>query len=366
MYWPPRFGGRGGNAEAAAATATAAAAGRTSLQGTQAGSSAAILLETSPTSDIGDHALDPKMLDRSTVRESSSSASSSSSSSHPANAADAAAAAAAAQRRPLMEEEASSPSGAAEQHQPTTTEQAGAVPPPPGYDSDEEVIGRHKRTMVQPAKARALPEQYRQYVQQSWLEIRRNKCHYCIGCSSVFLVVFVVAVALSVLNYSAILFLGLSEAQVGQIDLELTPSTAYFSPSFLNYTEITAAVAANGTAGMTYSTFRDLISGSAYSASTCVGVWNASDPRGNMDWSYYHTGNVSDSACSSEVSPCLNYNCQPGAFTTMLLLNSTKEQRMGLGRSWPYGPVPYGSCYVTANLARALRLSVGSTVIFSA
>ena len=229
------------------------------------------------------------------------------------------------------------------------------------YDSDEEVIGRSRRAEVSLGTARALSEQYRQYFHQSWIENKRNKCHYFIGCTSVFLVVFVVAAALSILNYSAVLFLGLAEADAGQIDLDLTPISTYFDIPFLNYSAITALVAANGTASMAYHTHRYSITATAYDASLC-GPW---DGTNDMDWSYFHTGNVSNSDCAYEDSPCLNYNCLPGKQSTLYMVDSQREAAMGLGRSWPFPPVPRGSCYITASVARSLKVSVGDTIIVS-
>jgi hypothetical protein len=230
-----------------------------------------------------------------------------------------------------------------------------------GYDSDEEVVGRHRRAQVTAVKARALPEQYRQYIQQSWLEIRRNKCHYAIGCTSVFLVVFVVAAALSILNYSSVLFLGLAESNQGEIDMTLYPSNKYFWPTYINYTALTTLVAANGTADMTWTVPRHELYGSSYALSACAGAQGTA----SMDWSYFQVGNTTDPNCTREPSHCVNYNCPVGVDTRMQLVDSVREKQIGLGRTWPYPPVPADACYITASLARGLRVNVGDTLLFS-
>jgi len=83
-----------------------------------------------------------------------------------------------------------------------------------------------------------LARQYQNHLRQSYIEIRHNKCQFCLGCWSIFLVVFVVAISLSTLSYSSVFFLGLSEAQSGEIDLSLTPrpeDTCEFLPETLSF-----------------------------------------------------------------------------------------------------------------------------------
>jgi len=80
-----------------------------------------------------------------------------------------------------------------------------------------------RRVVIGTSKALGLGEQYRNYVRQSWIEVSRNKCQFCLGCCSICLVVFVVCIALTTLSYAPILLLGLAEANTGEIDLELVP-----------------------------------------------------------------------------------------------------------------------------------------------
>jgi len=66
--------------------------------------------------------------------------------------------------------------------------------------------------------------QYQNHFHQSWIEVRENKCQFCLGCCSIFIVVVVVALAMSTLSYSSIIFLGLAESQSGEMDLMLQPT----------------------------------------------------------------------------------------------------------------------------------------------
>jgi len=232
-----------------------------------------------------------------------------------------------------------------------------------GNDSDEEVLGRHKRAAVQRATPRSLQAQYGQYLQQSWLEIRRNKFQYCLGCSSVFLVVVVVAAALSILDYAGILFLILSEAQAGQVDLAMSPESGYFLPASINYTAVADILRVNGTADMQYHTPRMYIYGELYVAASCP-AWATAN--GSMEWSYELGDQHPAPGLPCPLGwMCLNHNCDPSVGAELLLWDSAREARMALGRGWQLPPVPKGHCYVSANLARAARLAPGDTVIAS-
>ena len=76
---------------------------------------------------------------------------------------------------------------------------------------------------------------FRQYCRQTMRDIWRNKITFVLGFSACFLVVLVVAMMVSVLSHTPVVFLSLAELEQGEIDVTLQPmsSTGF---DFFNYT----------------------------------------------------------------------------------------------------------------------------------
>jgi len=76
---------------------------------------------------------------------------------------------------------------------------------------------------------------FRQYCKQTMRDIWRNKITFILGFSACFLVVLVVAMMVSVLSHTPVVFLSLAELEQGEIDVTLQPmsSTGF---DFFNYT----------------------------------------------------------------------------------------------------------------------------------
>ncbi|RYG46844.1 hypothetical protein EON67_09125, partial [archaeon] len=73
--------------------------------------------------------------------------------------------------------------------------------------------------------------------------LQRAPCMYCIGCSSIFLVVAIAAAAQTLVSKVPLIFLREAEAASGQVDVRITPDE-YLSTATLNYTRFAAAVRA--------------------------------------------------------------------------------------------------------------------------
>lgn len=207
-------------------------------------------------------------------------------------------------------------------------------------DSSSDANGSSKLSRRQ--RLRQLQYEYRNYISQSAREVRRNKMQFALGCTSIFLVVVIVSVSISTLQYSPVLFLGLAESQSGEIDLSIS-ATSRTGFSGLNYTLISSFLSDHGDASMQYHTPRHTFEADVYSGKDCA-PWNASDPT-DSQWTYKTPQDVGRPAdylvrCSNAYSECLSYNCDYPQAGVFYLIDSEKEKEIGLGRSWEYPKVP--------------------------
>lgn len=85
------------------------------------------------------------------------------------------------------------------------------------------------------AWALARPSVWLQFLHQTWLNIKSAKVHYLLGFLACWLVVVVVAVLVSLLNQTPVIFLRLSESSRSEIDLKIDAATIT-GFSRLNYT----------------------------------------------------------------------------------------------------------------------------------
>ncbi|KAM9977270.1 hypothetical protein ACTFIR_011129 [Dictyostelium discoideum] len=201
----------------------------------------------------------------------------------------------------------------------------------------------------------------------------RNKLSYLLGFSACFLVVFIVSLCVSIITNTPVVFLSLSEASVGEMDMVLTPGSWTLSDQ-LNYTMLSELLAGtykepNG------SYFDDNNNNNQYELEEVddsyhsprvdgtVSVVSAkSCPNGNTDpndnlWKYHDEPNQCEpycfeSVCSSSVA----------SKASMFVIDTAREKRMGLGRDWKLDTPPQGTVYVQENLANKLSISKGDTI----
>lgn len=81
------------------------------------------------------------------------------------------------------------------------------------------------------------PSVWQQFLRQTWLNIKSAKTHYALGFAACWLVVLVVAVLVSLLAQTPIIFLRLSETSGSEIDLRLDALTMT-GYATLNYTRM--------------------------------------------------------------------------------------------------------------------------------
>ncbi|KAJ3148485.1 hypothetical protein HDU86_007415 [Geranomyces michiganensis] len=178
-------------------------------------------------------------------------------------------------------------------------------------------------------------------------ETSRQKSQFCIGCSSVCLVVFAVALLMTVMAITPLIFLSLAERISGETDL-----TAWADWNggfyFINYTK--AALLLADEPSYSYSTPRmSRYALQFYAAKSCSG-WNSAAPtdaRFTYDCGY----------------DCVDKKCSLGTGVYTWLINTERERELGIGRAWSLPPVPKDGIYIGSRTARALKLEVGDYVI---
>ncbi|KAJ3169466.1 hypothetical protein HDU88_000655 [Geranomyces variabilis] len=180
-------------------------------------------------------------------------------------------------------------------------------------------------------------------------ETSRQKSQFCIGCCSVCLVVFAVALLMTVMAITPLIFLSLAERISGETDLT---AWADWNGGFyhLNYTKAASLLADNQ--DYSYSTPRVSRYGlSLYAAKSC------------SDWS---NAAPTDVRFTYQCGPsCIDSQCSLGTGVYAWLIDTERERDFQIGRAWSLPPVPKDGIYIGSRTARALKLSVGDYVILS-
>jgi len=232
-----------------------------------------------------------------------------------------------------------------------------------------QIIGFHITTILIPF-ARRLLESLVFDFQYGIRETFRNKSSFFIGCSSITVVVFSVAVLISALSITPIVFLDLAEQTSGELDFVV--NAAYWTGnSRLNYTLLTTLTSHRS--DWTHSTVRySDITAKAYNPLGCNG-YNSSDPLNNT-FSYngpnYTSGQDAQTTTQQKIchdrdsTACMNAICSTSSIitTSLFFIDTLREKELTIGRSWKLPPIPKGTIYVNEKFARALALSVGSFV----
>lgn len=218
---------------------------------------------------------------------------------------------------------------------------------------------------------------------QTWSEIRKAPCTYCIGVSSVLLVVIVAAVVTTLISKAPLIFLREAENSAGQIDLQLVPDPDS-SSQFLNYTQFAGSVAlgpASTAAYYQYHASRLSLPGDAYGAAQCLSPGSAS-ARGAASpasapnaWMYAWPApappGTAGGGSGGGVFDCGRETCLPAACADapvaagvqFMFLDTAAEGRMSLGRAWGFGTLAPGEVVIPQALATKLGgLQAGDTL----
>ncbi len=78
-------------------------------------------------------------------------------------------------------------------------------------------------------------------------------------------------------------------------------------------------------------------------------------------WRY---GSVGDNLCPATTSNCLPIYCGAGTVLPLVLINSAKEEQIGLGRNWNFQSPPVGTAILNARIMSSLGLEEGSSFYF--
>jgi len=157
----------------------------------------------------------------------------------------------------------------------------------------------------------------------SCLQAWRDKCGFCLGVSSCFLVVFVFALLHTLVYYTPLTTLQEAESASAQFDMALTPKLVRGSVDAIMYGALKSTMMSNGL-GLRFN---------------------------------HSAGRISLPAILSlaENSP-LNLTLE------VQLINSADESWMGLGRTWPFPACPADQIYIRKEAARRLNCTNGTGI----
>ncbi|ORZ38964.1 hypothetical protein BCR44DRAFT_35318, partial [Catenaria anguillulae PL171] len=216
---------------------------------------------------------------------------------------------------------------------------------------------------------------------QAWREAIRNKGQYLLGFGVVLIAVTVTAVLMGVVSYASLIFLGLAEYSVGEIDMQLSASDVVISGR-VNYTRVCeilpSALDPGGTPSSPYihSPRMPDLDASLYVPATCRG-WNPSAPS---EKTFPYTGMPVDPTASpdqqalitstradcNQTSACLDRLCSRLPLRAKLqLIDTERDRRALIGKAWTLDRIPKGSVVLKDDVAQNLRLGVGDYVILS-
>ncbi|RNF22587.1 permease, family protein [Trypanosoma conorhini] len=192
------------------------------------------------------------------------------------------------------------------------------------------------------------------FLKLSLISAKAHKVSYCISFFSVFLVVFLCIILVSVIFNLPIIFLRLGEAYNGQNDLFLLPGGELGSWASLNYSTIEELFPPEDTA-RNYHSPRITLSASIVNFADCTGV---KEPK---DLWYSNNGRLCRKGCVGQ-------HCHENDFSLRVVaINSERETRMGFGTSWKGPPLAKGEVVLSKVVAIAVNnTKVGDTVVISA
>ncbi|EGC33767.1 hypothetical protein DICPUDRAFT_56279 [Dictyostelium purpureum] len=235
------------------------------------------------------------------------------------------------------------------------------------YDKHHPGIGKTKKERII-LWFRTLFYNWKHFFRHTLRVNLRNKLSYSLGFSACFLVVFIVSLCVSIITNTPVVFLSLSEASVGEMDLVLTSNSFTLSNQF-NYTMISELLAGtylspNGQNYTDYSESSSDFQDDSYHTPRIVYEINAvsasSCPNGDINsnlWKYHNATNA-------------NQDCEPHCFDNvcslsvpskadLYVIDSQKEKRMGLGRDWSLPSPDQGKVFIQSKVASKLSVSKG-------
>jgi ABC-type antimicrobial peptide transport system permease subunit len=206
-----------------------------------------------------------------------------------------------------------------------------------------------------------LKKKKKKLMNYAWLtlrEIKQNKVGYTLGFLSCLLVVVVVALLMSLLAQAPLIMTKIAETRDGEIDVVLGAGqwTGY---SYLNYSRLENVLPRGR------SSPRHLWSSDRCRIAYARG--REFDPRriysffrpNETDACFGHGETVAPLQTSSAAhiaTVCFDHAYPKSVGVNLLVLDSMREARMGLGRSWPFSAVDAGSVLLSRSLARSLGL----------
>lgn len=140
-----------------------------------------------------------------------------------------------------------------------------------------------------------------QFIKSTASNIKKAKVNYCLGFTACLLVVFVVAVLVTLLSKSPLVFLRLSELNNGEMDAAIMAGdwTGY---EYINYSAFSKEIMAN--TGYQHHTPRRLDTAQLYFGLECSTL-NASDAK----WKYFPLNESDFCGFSTELRRCFNKHC---------------------------------------------------------
>lgn len=220
-----------------------------------------------------------------------------------------------------------------------------------------------------------------QFIRHTGSNVRRSKVNYCLGFTACFVVVFVVALLVSVLAKAPVIYLRLGELNNGEVDVNLqaAPFTGY---ARFNYTLVAELLAAGGAeSAYSYHTPRIHLGLYLLAANTCKVEFDPYDPT----WKYRPPPWEPNASCGDRPVSCMWGMCPARLGVTVrfclsrvhvfadcsfsavqaeaYIIDNKREKAMSYGRGWTL-PVELGGdeIYMSQYLANQLGVDVGHIV----
>lgn len=105
-------------------------------------------------------------------------------------------------------------------------------------EDEDEGLDKKEWLQKQSLKSQGYCSTFRFFVKQSFKDVRRHKCQFCLGFCSVFVVVLMTLIINTLIDKGPIIFLRLAEGSVGETDA-IIESSANTDSSFLYYLNLT-------------------------------------------------------------------------------------------------------------------------------
>lgn len=186
-------------------------------------------------------------------------------------------------------------------------------------------------------------------------EATRNTCTFLVGLVACWLAVTVVAVVHSGFEYTPLFFLSIAEYDAGQIDVRVSAG-AWTRHRFLNFSKFMAEIGEEEEY-LSYAAPRIELPASLWPSKACEGKLNVSDVRERYEGPT--PGEPCAGAAHVPSEGCLARFCGPSSSAWLVLHDHALEERMGLGRHWPHGPVKGGEIMISRELAQRLGVAPG-------